>query len=42
MFEFAEQQLNEMGGRDLTASFKFGDIAHAFTFRDKTGVQQHN
>ena len=28
MFELAEQQLNEMGGRDLTASFKHGDIPH--------------
>ena len=40
MFELAEQQLNEMGGRDLTASFKFGDIAHLYTFIDKTGVSK--
>ena len=40
MFELAEQQLNEMGGRDLTASFKFGDIAHLYTFTDKTGVSK--
>ena len=40
MFELAEQQLNEMGGRDLTASYKHGDIPHAFTFRDKSNNTQ--
>ena len=42
MFELAEQQLNEMGGRDLTARFKHGDIPHAFNFTDKIPSQQTN